>query len=204
VGDDGANRVEIEGAAGLKIPVSSRRVEEGASRPAHSPRGGVIGGGGGHRSGDVAGSHLRGRPTEGRGRGDGWGVHGALRLRFATQPLPTSSRRRQATKDPASADRLVESTPRAPLASRAVTRAAVGASSSGNGRVEMWPWGGGEAALAFLDGGSEIDLEAATGDRFMGRTTVPNGGGGDPGPGRRHSPMAKVTAASWRRDAGAR
>jgi hypothetical protein len=35
----------------------------------------------------------------------------------------------------------------------------------------------------FLDGGSEIDLEAATRDRFVGRTTVPNGGGGDPDPG---------------------
>jgi hypothetical protein len=33
VGDDGANRVEIEGGARLKIPVPSRRVEEGASRP---------------------------------------------------------------------------------------------------------------------------------------------------------------------------
>jgi hypothetical protein len=170
----------------------------------HSPRGGVVSGGGWHRTGDVVGSHLQGRPTKGRRRGGGWGVHGALRLRSAARPLPTSSRRRQTTKDLASADGPVESTPRAPPASRAVTHADVGASSSGNGRVEMWPWGGGEAALAFLDGGSEIDLEAATGDRFMGRTTVPNGGGGDPGPGRRHSPMAKVTAASWRRDAGAR
>jgi hypothetical protein len=124
--------------AGLKIPVPSRTVEEGASRPSHSPCGGVVSGGGGHRFGDAAGNHLRGRLAEERGRGGGWGVHGARHLRSATRPQPTSSRRRQATKDPTSADGPVESTPRAPPASRAVTRAAVGASSVGSGRVKMW------------------------------------------------------------------
>jgi hypothetical protein len=58
------------------------------------------------------------------------------------------------------------------------------------------PWGGGEAVAAFLDGGCEIDLEATTKDRLVGRTIVPNGGVRDPGPGRRRRSRSRTTVFS--------